>query len=90
MDRDKRWDRIRLAYDGLVGGKGQEASPDQVIQVPSSPPPCSHPSVERLDQVVKERYAKDETDEFLKPIIVNKQGCIKGRPFPGLFWDQSR
>ncbi|GAB3122640.1 2,3-bisphosphoglycerate-independent phosphoglycerate mutase [Novispirillum itersonii] len=25
MDRDKRWDRVQLAYDALVSGKGQEA-----------------------------------------------------------------
>ena len=27
MDRDKRWERVKLAYDALVNGKG-ETAPD--------------------------------------------------------------
>ena len=26
MDRDKRWERIRLAYDALVNGTGEKAT----------------------------------------------------------------
>jgi 2,3-bisphosphoglycerate-independent phosphoglycerate mutase len=26
MDRDKRWERVRLAYDAMVSGKGQEST----------------------------------------------------------------
>ncbi|KAF3906123.1 hypothetical protein ABW20_dc0100047 [Dactylellina cionopaga] len=51
MDRDKRWERLNIALDGLINGKG-EASEDAV-------------------QTIKERYEQKETDEFLKPIIVN-------------------
>ncbi|KAK6537990.1 hypothetical protein TWF694_010883 [Orbilia ellipsospora] len=51
MDRDKRWERLNVALDGLVNGKGEE-SEDPVA-------------------TIKERYEKKETDEFLKPIIVN-------------------
>ncbi|KAI0640322.1 cofactor-independent phosphoglycerate mutase [Trametes polyzona] len=50
MDRDKRWERIKIAVDGLVKGEG-EKSEDPV-------------------KTIEERYKKDETDEFLKPIIV--------------------
>lgn len=50
MDRDKRWERIKIAVDGLVKGDG-EASEDAVA-------------------TIEARYKKDETDEFLKPIIV--------------------
>lgn len=57
MDRDKRWERIKIAYDGLVSGEGEESS-DPIA-------------------TMKQRYEKDETDEFLKPIIVNKDGLIK-------------
>jgi 2,3-bisphosphoglycerate-independent phosphoglycerate mutase len=57
MDRDKRWERIKLAYDMLVGGQGELTS--------------------NLMQTVEERYAKDETDEFLKPIIANPEGTIR-------------
>jgi hypothetical protein len=28
--------------------------------------------------VIEERYKKDETDEFLKPIVVGTEGRIKG------------
>ncbi|KAJ1960953.1 hypothetical protein IWQ62_004036 [Dispira parvispora] len=57
MDRDKRWERVQLAFDGLTQGKGEKSS-DPV-------------------QTIKDRYAQDETDEFLKPIIVNEEGIIK-------------
>ncbi|KAI9193285.1 2,3-bisphosphoglycerate-independent phosphoglycerate mutase [Polychytrium aggregatum] len=56
MDRDKRWERIKIAFDGLVQGKGEETSD--------------------IVATIHERYAKDETDEFLKPIIANKDGLV--------------
>lgn len=59
MDRDKRWERLNIALDGLIDGKGEESS-DPV-------------------KTIKERYEKKETDEFLKPIIVNgSEARIKG------------
>ena len=59
MDRDKRWERVKVAIDGLVKGEG-EAGTDVV-------------------EKIKERYEKNETDEFLKPIIINgDEGRIKG------------
>ena len=33
MDRDKRWERIQIAYEALVQGKGEETIPDKVIEV---------------------------------------------------------
>ena len=33
MDRDKRYERIKIAYDGIVNGIGQAAAPDHVIEV---------------------------------------------------------
>ncbi|KAG8745138.1 hypothetical protein FRC10_008749 [Ceratobasidium sp. 414] len=50
MDRDKRWERVKIAVDGLVSAKGEESS-DPVATVLA-------------------RYNQDETDEFLKPIII--------------------
>ena len=59
MDRDKRWERIKIAVDGLVKGEGEKA--DDAVKA------------------IEEKYKKDETDEFLKPIIVNGDaGRIKG------------
>lgn len=62
MDRDKRWDRVKLAVDGLVHGKGEAIAEDGDYV-----------------KAIEARYEKDETDEFLKPIIVNgDSGRIKG------------
>ena len=33
MDRDKRWERIKLAYEGLVKGTGEVTTADNVIEV---------------------------------------------------------
>lgn len=35
-------------------------------------------TVDKAVEVVKGRYAKDETDEFLKPIIFSDEGRVKG------------
>jgi len=61
MDRDKRWDRIKIAVDGLVHGQGEAVAEDGDYV-----------------KAIEARYEKDETDEFLKPIIVNgDSGRIK-------------
>ena len=66
MDRDKRWERVKIAIDGLVQGKGEEGK-DYI-------------------KAIEERYKKDETDEFLKPIIVNgDEGRIKGAYYPAVY-----
>ncbi|KAJ1881893.1 hypothetical protein H4R99_001187 [Coemansia sp. RSA 1722] len=57
MDRDKRWERIQIAFEAMTQGKGEKTS-DPVA-------------------TVEERYAKDETDEFLKPIIVDSEGVVR-------------
>lgn len=58
MDRDKRWERVQIAFDAMTLGKGEAVEEDSI-------------------KTVEQRYAKDETDEFLKPIIVNKDGMVK-------------
>jgi len=50
MDRDKRWNRVELAYRALVRGEGRGAE-DPV-------------------KAIEESYARGETDEFLRPIII--------------------
>ncbi len=57
MDRDKRWERVRLAYDLLVKGVGK--------------------ITENVLETIAADYENGETDEFLKPILVEKSGCIK-------------
>ncbi|CAG8766929.1 53_t:CDS:2, partial [Acaulospora colombiana] len=57
MDRDKRWERIKIAVEALTQGVG-EKSQDPL-------------------RTIQERFSKDETDEFLKPIIISEEGLIK-------------
>ncbi|KAJ2040725.1 hypothetical protein H4S03_000840 [Coemansia sp. S3946] len=57
MDRDKRWERVQIAFDAMTQGRG-EKSTDPI-------------------QAIEARYAKDETDEFLKPIIVDSEGVVR-------------
>lgn len=54
MDRDRRWDRTRLAYDAIVHGVGLPAS-DPV-------------------QAVRDAYARGETDEFVRPVVLQAGG----------------
>ena len=63
MDRDKRWDRIKVAYDQLVEGKGRKVS-DMVQGVQS----C-------YDSHTEEHK---NTDEFMEPLVnSNVDGTIK-------------
>lgn len=33
MDRDKRWERMQIAYEAMVAGKGDKIGQDKVIDV---------------------------------------------------------
>jgi len=55
MDRDRRWDRTRLAYEALVRGVGRREG-DPVAAVESA-------------------YARGETDEFIRPIVLTDDGA---------------
>ncbi|MEL6988930.1 MAG: 2,3-bisphosphoglycerate-independent phosphoglycerate mutase, partial [Bacteroidota bacterium] len=57
MDRDSRWERIQLAYDALVNGKGE--------------------LIEDLSEAIQKRYDAGETDEFLKPMILNQNAKVE-------------
>jgi 2,3-bisphosphoglycerate-independent phosphoglycerate mutase len=58
MDRDRRWDRIQLAYDLLVHGRC-EAHADTG------------------EAAAREAYERDETDEFIKPVLVGEEARIR-------------
>ena len=63
MDRDKRWERVKIAYDLLVNGTGKQAT-DMVKAVQES-----------YDSDCAERKG---TDEFIEPIVnTNVDGRIK-------------
>ncbi len=60
MDRDNRWERVKIAYDALVQATGIK-------------------STNAIDSI-KESYANDVTDEFIKPIIMtNENGSPKAQ-----------
>jgi len=53
MDRNKQWDRVELAYNALVNGKGEKFK-DPL-------------------EAVKSSYLNGVTDEFIKPLLVEKE-----------------
>ena len=54
MDRDKRWNRIKEAYNMLVDGKGDR--------------------FESAQAAIQASYDADVTDEFIKPVVITKNG----------------
>lgn len=57
MDRDKRWERVKKAYDLMVKGVGKFTQDPLVA--------------------IEESYKERVTDEFLQPIILDKNGLIE-------------
>ena len=57
MDRDKRWDRVQLAWNMLTKG-------ESMVSVPAGATPA---------EIVKSAYSTGETDEFIKPRFVTGQ-----------------
>ncbi len=55
MDRDTRWDRVKIAYEMLVRGKARREK-DPV-------------------EAVRAAYRRGETDEFIKPILIENAVC---------------
>ncbi|HND87532.1 MAG TPA: 2,3-bisphosphoglycerate-independent phosphoglycerate mutase, partial [Saprospiraceae bacterium] len=63
MDRDKRWERVKLAYDLLVNGIGEAVEGTRQAGEGAAP---QYPIVE----AVLRSYEAGVTDEFLKPMLV--------------------
>ncbi|HNB27721.1 MAG TPA: 2,3-bisphosphoglycerate-independent phosphoglycerate mutase [Alphaproteobacteria bacterium] len=57
MDRDKRWERVELAYDAFFG-----AAPYRAASV---------------QEAVAAAYAREETDEFVKPTLIGDFAGIR-------------
>lgn len=55
MDRDRRWERTRMAYDAMVRGIGSRA--DNALAA------------------VQAALARGETDEFIRPIVIERDGA---------------
>jgi len=58
MDRDKRWDRVKRAYDLLVHGTAQHRADSGA-------------------EAVRAAYERDETDEFITPVLVGEEARIR-------------
>lgn len=56
MDRDNRWERVKLAYDVIVNGVGEPT--------------------DNITQSLQTNYDNDVTDEFIKPLVTNKNGTV--------------
>jgi 2,3-bisphosphoglycerate-independent phosphoglycerate mutase len=61
MDRDKRWDRTRLAWDAFVHGRGN----------PALAASSAHQVVEESHAI------HDTTDEFIQPVVLDPEGAIR-------------
>ena len=57
MDRDNRWDRIKLAYDAITKGEGLE--------------------YDNYHDAIKDSYAKEVYDEFVVPVVLDKNGIVE-------------
>ena len=56
MDRDKRWERTKLAFDMLTNGVGESYSDYR--------------------QAFEANYSVRITDEFIKPVVLDKEGVV--------------
>jgi 2,3-bisphosphoglycerate-independent phosphoglycerate mutase len=70
MDRDRRWPRVKLAYDALVHGVPAPLGkdPDDVDRTPHA---------DSAVEAVRAAYARGETDEFVRPTLVGDEGLIR-------------
>jgi 2,3-bisphosphoglycerate-independent phosphoglycerate mutase len=59
MDRDKRWDRVKLAYDAMVRGAGLAVSDGATG--------------------IRAAYERGESDEFIKPLVIVRDGSPVAR-----------
>lgn len=80
MDRDKRWERMQIAYEAMVAAKGEKITEENIIEVPNSFSLLTmRIYYNNFQQYIKTKcYPTGETDEFLKPIVLNEAGCVKG------------
>src|SRR6201992_4408448 len=58
MDRDKRGDRVQIAYDLLVHARAEHEA-------------------ESGEAAARDAYERDETDEFIKPVLVGDEARIR-------------
>lgn len=57
MDRDKRWERIQIAYDALTMGENPEVEAKYLL-------------ADSASEAIKGAYSREETDEFVTPTFI--------------------
>ncbi len=64
MDRDKKWERVKLAYDAIVLGKSYQEKTYESLDFAS---------------LINDSYAQNVTDEFVKPCAIKGyEGIVDG------------
>lgn len=58
MDRDKNYDRIKVAYNTLLFGQALYKA-------------------KNIETAINEAYKRGETDELIKPTLIDKEGIVK-------------
>ena len=65
MDRDKRWERVEKAYRVLTG---QSAAPEALAKLAPQAAPL---------KALEASYAAEKSDEFVEPVVLNPEACIR-------------
>lgn len=55
MDRDRRWERTRAAYEAIAEGRAEHRAPS-------------------AGEALERAYARDESDEFVRPTAIHAEG----------------
>ena len=74
MDRDKRWDRLALAYNALT--KGAAAAINNQAEATGATPAVVRAS--SAQEAIDQSYAKGEVDEFVLPTVINNAPIKSG------------
>jgi 2,3-bisphosphoglycerate-independent phosphoglycerate mutase len=74
MDRDRRWPRVKLAYDAIVHGRPAPlgADPDDF-----DGDDARTETATTAEAAVRAAYERGETDEFVRPTLVGDEGRVR-------------
>lgn len=69
MDRDKNWDRVKLAYDAIVSGI--ESEEQKKFRTQYKVQSSDFFGLDEALEIIEDYYEKDITDEFILPCTTN-------------------
>jgi len=75
MDRDRRWPRVKLAYDAIVHGRPAPLGSDPDDFGDGEGQTTAH--ADSGVAAVRAAYDRGETDEFVRPTLVGDEGRIR-------------